>query len=200
MPDAGDVHPMMVAGRPLVMVRGEDGQVRVFHNVCRHRGMRLVDAPARGRRRVQCAYHCWSYELDGALAVTPYLDRGRGNTPPADLAAELGLLPVASATWAGMVLVHLGPDPEPVDDLLAPLRARWEHLDFSRLRLAEERGFDVEANWKLVVENFLDFYHLPFVHPQVGVVSAALDPGSRRTRRARITRSAIQGRVWDSWR
>jgi choline monooxygenase len=174
VPAPGDLRPVTVSGRPLLLVRDTHGAVRVFHNVCRHRGMRLVDEPGHVRRRVQCAYHCWSYELDGSLAVTPYVHRTRGNTPPADLASALGLLPVASATWAGLVLVHLGQDPEPVEDLLAPLAGRWAPIDFGRLALAGERRFDVAANWKLVVENFLDFYHLPFVHPQVGPVASGL--------------------------
>jgi len=178
--ETGQVKPVSVAGRPLLMIRGEDGELRVFHNSCRHRGMALTEEPVRVKRRLQCAYHCWSYDLDGSLAVTPYFQRERqGRGGPAD-PHSLGLLPVASRVWAGMVFVDLGErDVDAAtasfDRFIAPLAQRWSHIDFDRIRLAEERVFDIAANWKLVVENFLDFYHLPFIHPQVGPVNSSLD-------------------------
>lgn len=180
VPDPGMVHPVTIAGRPVLIIRGDDGQIRVFHNSCRHRGMALTEEPVQVTRRIQCAYHCWSYNLDGSLAMTPYFTRERkGRTGPDDRDA-LSLLPVASAVWAGMVFVNLA---APADDdataqfaeFIAPLTERWSHIDFDRIHLAAEREFDIGANWKLVVENFLDFYHLPFIHPQVGPVTASLD-------------------------
>jgi choline monooxygenase len=178
--EPGQVKPVTVAGQPLLMIRGDDDQIRVFHNSCRHRGMALTEEPIKVKRRVQCAYHCWSYDLDGKLAVTPYFQRERqGRSGPADKSA-LGLLPVACRAWAGMVFVDLsnreiGTATASFDQFIAPLAQRWSHIDFSRIRLADERVFDVAANWKLVVENFLDFYHLPFIHPQVGPVDSSLD-------------------------
>lgn len=179
--ETGRVHPVTIGGRPLLIVRGEDGQVRVFHNSCRHRGMALTEEPIKVSRRIQCAYHCWTYKLDGELASTPYFARQRGTSGPDDKTV-LGLLPVASRVWAGMVFVDLALDPDDqqtaqqaFDTFIGPVRDRWSHIDFDRIRLAEERRFDIPVNWKLVVENFLDFYHLPFVHPQVGPVSASLD-------------------------
>lgn len=179
--EPGQVRPVRIGGKPLLIVRGEDEQIRVFHNSCRHRGMALTDEPVKVRRRIQCAYHCWSYNLDGSLHATPYFARERARTLP-EGADKLGLLPVAAHVWAGMVFVNLAfnPDdiaaaPDDFTDLLAPLLKRWGHIDFDRLHLADERDFSLDVNWKLVVENFLDFYHLPFIHPQVGPVSASLD-------------------------
>ncbi|MET3806875.1 phenylpropionate dioxygenase-like ring-hydroxylating dioxygenase large terminal subunit [Nakamurella sp. UYEF19] len=174
-PVGGDVIPVTVAGRPLLIVRGDDGELRVFHNSCRHRGMVLTEEKIQVTRRIQCAYHCWSYHLDGTLAAAPFFRREKRTAPDQEFVAGLGLLPVASATWAGMVFVNLSPDPRPLAELLAPLQKRWQHIDLNRLTLAQERKFDIRANWKLIVENFLDFYHLPFIHPQVGPVSASLD-------------------------
>ncbi|TKV58808.1 aromatic ring-hydroxylating dioxygenase subunit alpha [Nakamurella flava] len=177
----GDVRPLTVGGSPLLLVRGDDHVLRVFHNACRHRGMALTEEPIQVTQRIQCAYHCWSYHLDGSLAVAPYFKRERRTHPDQDVRDQLGLLPVASAVWAGMVFVNLAADPADGDpesglrELLAPLQQRWGHIDFERLHLAQERDFDIDANWKLVVENFLDFYHLPFIHPQVGSVAASLD-------------------------
>ncbi|MEE4024073.1 aromatic ring-hydroxylating dioxygenase subunit alpha [Gordonia sp. PKS22-38] len=178
--EAGQVHPVTVGGKPLLIVRGSDEEIRVFHNSCRHRGMVMLEEPAKVRRRIQCAYHCWSYNLDGSLHATPYFKRERSRGLP-DAADDLGLLPVTSHVWAGMVFVNLSAElddaaaAEDFEQMLAPIISRWDHVDFSRIQLADEREFDIGVNWKLVVENFLDFYHLPFIHPQVGPVSASLD-------------------------
>ncbi|MEZ5152990.1 aromatic ring-hydroxylating oxygenase subunit alpha [Rhodococcus zopfii] len=178
----GKVHPVRAGGKPLLIVRGDDEQIRVFHNSCRHRGMALTDEPIQVQKQIQCAYHCWTFKLDGALAAAPYYGRERRSKVDPESAARLGLMPVASHVWAGMVFVNLAADAtDPAvnsasfGQMLAPLLSRWNHVDFGRLRLAGEREFDLGVNWKLVVENFLDFYHLPFVHPQVGPVTASLD-------------------------
>ena len=174
VPEPGTSHPISVAGRPLLLTRDRAGELHVFHNVCRHRGVVLSDAPST-RKRLTCPYHAWSFELDGALCGAPYWDRTRGSRPDEESRAALGLIPVRHATWAGMVFACLGEPAVDIDELLAPLRERWAPVDLTRLHLAGERRYDIGANWKLVVENFLDFYHLPFVHPQVGPADAALD-------------------------
>ncbi|MCX4097022.1 aromatic ring-hydroxylating oxygenase subunit alpha [Nocardia sp. alder85J] len=178
----GAVHPVTVAGQPLLLVRDEQDRIRVFHNSCRHRGMTLTEEPTVVRKRIQCAYHCWSFALDGTLCAAPYYGRSKGSAVDPELGERLRLLPVAAQVWAGLVFVNLAAtetDPEvcaaEFTAQLRPLLDRWSHIDFDRLHLVEERRFDIEANWKLVVENFLDFYHLPFIHPQVGPVAASLD-------------------------
>lgn len=173
--EKGDVKPLKVGGNPLLLVRDDDGEIRVFHNSCRHRGMALTEEPIHVTQRIQCAYHCWSFNLDGSLAAAPYYKRERRSQPDAEIKDKLGLLPVASAVWAGMVFVDLGETGTDFFASVDQLIKRWDHVDLSRLALADERQYDVDANWKLVVENFLDFYHLPFIHPQVGPVSASLD-------------------------
>lgn len=175
VPNIGDVKPISVAGAPVLLVRGEDGEITVFHNSCRHRGMILTEEPIEVTQRIQCAYHCWSYKLDGSLAAAPYFNRERRGAPSAEAKDRLHLLNVPSAVWAGMVFINLSDDPRPFEESAGPLIERWSHIDFDRLHLAAEREFDLEVNWKLTVENFLDWYHLPFVHPQVGPVTASLD-------------------------
>jgi len=173
--EPGAVRPVQVAGLPLLLVRADDGRINVFHNSCRHRGMVLTEEAIEVTQRIQCAYHCWSYNLDGSLAAAPYFTRERRGQPDPESRERLGLLPVAAHVWAGMIFVNLSDDPRPFLEAAGPLVERWSYIDFDRLRLAEEREFDLAVNWKLTVENFLDFYHLPFVHPQVGPVAASLD-------------------------
>ena len=174
VPTPGSSHPVTVAGRPLLLTRDQTGTLRVFHNICRHRGMVLAEEPST-RRRLRCPYHAWTFDVDGSLCGAPYWDRTRGSAPDDQSRAALALLPVRHAEWAGMVLVCLGEPDRGAEEVLAPLRERWAPIDLSRLALAGEERYEIGTNWKLVVENFLDFYHLPFVHPQVGPAAAALD-------------------------
>jgi choline monooxygenase len=165
---AGDVHPITVAGRPLLVVRNRDERIRVFHNVCRHRGLKLVNAPARTQGVITCPYHCWSYALDGSLRGTPYFDGTAKTAPPDNLKLQQGLIPVRSAVWFDTIFVNISGDAQPFDEFIRPVAERWSGFDLSELRLANARDFDVQSNWKFVAENFLDLYHLPWVHAQLG--------------------------------
>ena len=153
-------------GRCLLLVRGRDG-IEVFHNVCRHRGLLLCDEP-RSMPRIRSPYHGWTYGLDGSLQATPYWDGSHKGGPDDTTRDQLHLEVVASAVWAGVIFVHSGPVDRSFADASAALSQRWAALDLGRLAHVATRRFDIAANWKLVVENFLDFYHLPFIHPQVG--------------------------------
>ena len=99
VPDAGDAVPLEFAGLPLIMVRGRDNEVRVFHNVCSHRGMVLLEEPARRRSTIRCPYHSWTYDLDGSLRSTPMIGGTDKNTCEGFEWAKHGLKPVRTATW-----------------------------------------------------------------------------------------------------
>ena len=160
VPEPGDATPLEAAGRSVILVRDRAGAVRVFHNYCRHRGMKLLTASARGRSRFTCPYHAWTYALDGTLLRAPHFDGpGRHDTRPVD-----GLAQVRSVVWRRLVFVNLSGDAPAFADYIAPLERRWARYDLRTLRRAERRSCDVGANWKLVVENFIDYYHLPYVH------------------------------------
>ena len=164
VPNPGDILPVSsAAGRALLMVRGEDGRLRVFHNYCRHRGMRLVDEARTGQNRIVCPYHAWCYDLAGVVVRRPhYRGIGAHEHHPQDAPA---LDPVRSAVWNQVVFVNLdGAAPE-FEEVVSPLTRRWAHYDFSRLVHGASLSFDVAANWKLAVENFIDIYHVPYVHP-----------------------------------
>ena len=174
IPQPGDVRPVRVLGVPLVMVRGTGGAVRVFHNVCSHRGNELVWRPGRVRGAIRCPYHAWTYDLEGRLTGTPNLG-GLGVHEAAGFDRRLhGLRAVRSAVWLDLVFVNLSGNAEPFEAYIAPLSRRFEGLggpDYAhRLRPATTHGelrFDVHANWKLAVENNLDASHLPWVHPSL---------------------------------
>ena len=162
----GDAAPVSVAGRPVLLLRDGEGAIRAFHNVCRHRCLKLVDEPGNVGPAIQCPYHSWTYRLDGALHVAPYFG---GNDPRAVPdgfeRAEHGLLPVRVGTWHDWVFVNLSGDAPPIEDFVAPLQRHLGGFDLSRMRhvVTVDLG-EIAANWKLLMENFIEPYHVPFVH------------------------------------
>jgi choline monooxygenase len=150
---AGDV--------PVVVVRGREGELRGFVNVCRHRGHEVVQGCGR-RETLQCPYHAWTYDLDGTLRAAP-----RSEREPGFDRGEWSLLPVSVATWGPLVFVNVDGTAPPFEDVLAdvPQRLRAQGLDLEQLEYrGRSRELVVEANWKIAVENFLECYHCPVAH------------------------------------
>lgn len=174
VPKPGDVRPVELAGRPLLLTRDGAGALHVFHNVCRHRGLKLVDAPCSAQKLLRCPYHAWCYDLDGGLRLTPYWDGEARSLPQPSLRERSGLLPARFGVFADVVFVNLSSDATPFEEFIAPLAARWAPFDLSLLRRDSVREFHIEANWKLLAENFLDGYHVPWTHSQVGGPQTAL--------------------------
>ena len=173
MAGRGDAIPVTVAGLPLILLRDEDGSIRGFHNVCRHRGARVLRVPCQGKILLHCKYHGWAYGMDGALRGTPHWKTGDRSAPAEFDPQHYGLEPVRVAVWLDQVFVNIDGKAPEFEDFVAPLISRWENYDLSRFSLGEQRTLTVDANWKFVIENFLDTYHLPMVHPQLGDVAAA---------------------------
>jgi phenylpropionate dioxygenase-like ring-hydroxylating dioxygenase large terminal subunit len=172
--EAGQFFTLDLAGEPLVVVRGDDGELRAFFNVCRHRAARVLP-DAEGRvTRLRCRYHGWTYDLCGRLRGTPEFDG------VADFRREdNGLPPVAVAAWGPLVWVHHGPNPPPLADYLAPLPERAGPLKLDALRFAARREYRLACNWKVFVDNYLDGgYHVNTVHPGLAGV---LDYSQYRT-------------------
>ena len=168
VPEPGDVFPLRIHDQSLMVVRGEDGELRVFYNLCRHRGARLVDTACRvPGARIRCPYHAWSYHLDGRLAGIPHFQRG-AEAGDAEEASELGLLPLRSAVWRDIVFVNLSGDAPPFEEMIRPLDERLAHWQAEELRALSSDEVELRADWKLAAENFLDAYHLAVVHPQIG--------------------------------
>jgi Rieske 2Fe-2S family protein len=153
-----------VAGESVALVRGRDAVLRAFSNVCRHRGSTLLDPPAAMDRivRIQCPYHAWIYDLDGQLLRAPH-------TEPIEQfeASDHGLLPVAVETWQGFVFVNLAPVHESLAAQLADLPDNLPEHPIANLRRGRRIAYDVNANWKVVAENYSECYHCPGVHPQL---------------------------------
>ena len=171
-PDPGDAIPVTLGDMPLVMVRQRDGGVKVFHNVCRHRGPIMVREPVKAQRALVCPYHAWSYDLTGELKRTPaYMGSGRQDAGPLEVAC-MGLTEIRSTIWNDGVFINLSGDAGPIEAMFAGLTARWSEYDLGRIRYGGSERLRVKGNWKLVMENFQEGYHLPTTHPFLNSLSS----------------------------
>jgi phenylpropionate dioxygenase-like ring-hydroxylating dioxygenase large terminal subunit len=149
-----------IGSHPLVVVRDLDGNLQGFHNLCRHRGLPLVQEAGNCGRFLTCAYHQWSYDLDGALRRIPQADTQFDGLDP----AEWGLHPARVESWHGMVFAHPDADPPPLVSSLGLLADRLAGFLSGPLVEVARVTYTAECNWKLIVENHIDVYHLWYVH------------------------------------
>ncbi len=169
VPRAGDFHTFDFLGQGVIVLRGEDGEVRSFHNACRHRAARLVDGP-KGRcgRRITCPYHAWSYGLDGRLLTVPQRESYPGLEPE-----RYGLAPLEQEIFMGFVFVRFAPSPAgsaprmpSVREMAAPY---LEELAAYRLEELVPQGRVTlrprAVNWKNIADNYSDGLHIPVAHP-----------------------------------
>ena len=161
-----------VVGENIIIVRGNDGELRGFYNVCRHRGAAIVEEACGTLPRFQCPYHAWVYDLEGKLKQPRHTELLVGFDP-----AEWGLIPVHVATWQGIVYVDLSGNAEPLRNYLGDIAVELDRFDLGALRRARRIDYDVKANWKAIVENFSECYHCPGVHPQLNRITP-YDSGS----------------------
>lgn len=168
IPAPGDAMPVTMAGVELVIVRDAGHGVRAFHNVCRHRCATVLDAPARGLKNLRCPYHGWSYALDGRLVLAPMWDGpARGGLGKLDADAN-ALAPVACGEWQDIVFVNVDGKSGPLADYVAPLEKRWMGFDLlSRQTPFAHSERVIPANWKAVLEGFLEVYHEACLHPKL---------------------------------
>lgn len=177
VPEPGDAVPLEFAGIPLLLLRDKDGQVRVFQNICRHRGMILVEEPRKIEGAIRCPYHSWCYGTDGRLVSTPHVGGPGQNTHDGVQKSDLGLIEVRSHIWFGIVWVNISGDAAPFEVANAKLLERWAEFDKPMYHGGAESAFtlEVNCNWKLAVENYCESYHLPWVHPGLNSYSRLED-------------------------
>lgn len=158
--DPGDYVTADVGGAPLVVVCDDHGELRAFHNLCRHRGMVLLDGAGRVERSITCFYHDWRYGLDGGLRVVPQRKEQFPDIDP----CELGLRPASVAVWEGMVFAHPDPAATPLRDTLDALPSEIGSHRPGMLPVVASENIPARCNWKLLVENHIDVYHLWYLH------------------------------------
>jgi choline monooxygenase len=163
-----------IGGEPILFVRGDDGALRGFFNVCRHRAAPILTAPCGKTSRLRCRYHGWTYDLQGRLRGVPEFDG------VADFCREdNGLVPIRVAAWGPAVWAALGDPQTSLEDYLGPICQQIPATTLSALRWTSRREYDIACNWKVYVDNFLDGgYHVNTVHP---ALAGVLDYAHYRT-------------------
>jgi choline monooxygenase len=157
---SGQYVAVQVAGEPVVVVRGADGKLRAFFNVCRHHAAAVAAEPCGSVQLFRCPYHGWSYGLDGSLKGTPDF-AGVCNFDR----SENGLVPIEVESWEQFVFVSLDPARQRLREYLGALVAQVAPLDVGSLRFFESRTYTLNCNWKVFVDNYLDGgYHVPYLH------------------------------------
>lgn len=177
IPEPGDAMPVDFLGMPILLVRDHDGEIGVFQNTCRHRGMILVDAPRKIEGAIRCPYHSWCYSLKGALRATPHVG-GPGQNMHEDVKMdELGLVRIRAAIWRDVIFVNIDGTAPPFEEVHADLIARWAEFDQPIYPGGGASSFKLEVatNWKLAVENYCESYHLPWIHPGLNSYSRLED-------------------------
>ncbi|HEY0876145.1 MAG TPA: aromatic ring-hydroxylating dioxygenase subunit alpha [Vicinamibacterales bacterium] len=157
-----------ILGDSIIVTSNTAGEVRAFHNVCRHRGTRLCEA-AEGNvgKSIQCPYHAWTYDLDGRLIGAPHMDE----VPHFDK-GDYPLHRVHADVWDGHIFINLsGKTPPPLRAQLADLPSRFAPWRMQELRLGHRIVYDVKANWKLILQNYNECLHCPNLHPALNKLS-----------------------------
>ena len=175
VPKNGDYLAGDVAGWPVVAVRGSEGTLRGFHNVCRHRaGPLVMDGAGHCGQELTCKYHGWRYALDGRLRSAVDFGAAEGFDP-----REFGLFPVALEIWRGFIFVNVDQNAGPLAELVAPLETPFAAHGVSAAPATLRRSHLLDCNWKTYVENYLEGYHIPVVHPRL---ASEIDAANYRVR------------------
>jgi choline monooxygenase len=163
--EPGD-HVVERIGRvPILIVRDSNGTLRAFPNVCRHRAGPLALCNGKGAKALHCKYHGWTYTLEGQLRSAPEM-QGAGDFDPADIR----LPPLRVQEWQGLVFVALSDEVAPFDEVYGGIAERIAPIDLAAMRFLRREYYDIACNWKVYVDNFLEGYHLPHVHPGLSKV------------------------------
>ncbi len=172
LPNVGDVKPFDLIGLPLLIVRNKKNKIKVFHNVCSHRGVKLVDKPGNIRNVIRCPYHSWSYTADGELVATPHIGGMNKHQSSKFDKSKNNLKEIKSHVWLDLIIVNVSNNQIPFKEYIKPLDERWSKFWISKdrelINHANDFGYfklKAKCNWKFAIENYCESYHLPWVHP-----------------------------------
>lgn len=154
-------------GESVIVTRDRSGQIRAFYNVCRHRGTRMCwESRGTLSESIQCPYHAWTYSAsDGRLIGTPHMGDVEGFEK-----SEYSLHPAAVREWNGWLFVSLSERPAPFEEVFAPMLTRFDRFNLSALSRVERRTYEIQANWKLILQNYNECLHCPMIHPELSKV------------------------------
>ena len=182
VPEVGDAKPFNLMGIPLLILRDKNNKIRVFHNVCSHRGMILVKEECKLKNTIRCPYHSWSYNFNGELIATPHVGGMNIHETEGFIKSKSNLKEISTHVWMDLIFINVNKNKKDFEESIDPLEKQWSKFiskeDQKLIRHARDFGYfnmEVKSNWKLAIENYCESYHLPWVHPELNRVSNLKD-------------------------
>ena len=161
----GDVLPIFIAGKPILLVKNENNKITAFHNVCSHRCLKLVSEKKNVGKLIRCPYHSWSYGLEGNLKSAPHIGGINQHKPKGFNFKNHGLKPIRIHIWHDWIFINLNGKAKKFEEYAKPLFSKFKDIDFDKLKYAATLDFGkINTNWKFLIENFIEPYHVQFVH------------------------------------
>ena len=182
IPEIGDVKPIDILGMPILILRNKQNEVKVFHNVCSHRGVKLVSKSGKINSLIRCPYHSWSYSLDGELMATPHIGGMNKHSADGFDKSKSNLKEIRSYIWLDLIMININQNEMSFEEYIKPLSDRWEKFwpikDRELIHHSNDFGYfklNAKCNWKFAIENYCESYHLPWVHPGLNSYSKIED-------------------------
>jgi len=182
IPEIGDVKPIDILGMPILILRNKQNEIKVFHNVCSHRGVKLVSKSGKINSLIRCPYHSWSYNLNGELMATPHIGGMNKHSAYGFDKSKSNLKEVRSYIWLDLIMININQNEMSFEDYIKPLSDRWEKFwpikDRELIHHSNDFGYfklNAKCNWKFAIENYCESYHLPWVHPGLNSYSKIED-------------------------
>jgi len=182
IPEIGDVKPIDILGMPILILRNKQNKIKVFHNVCSHRGVKLVSKSGKINSLIRCPYHSWSYSLDGKLMATPHIGGMNKHSAEGFDKSKSNLKEIRSYIWLDLIMININQNEMSFEEYIKPLSDRWEKFwpikDRELIHHSNDFGYfklNAKCNWKFAIENYCESYHLPWVHPGLNSYSKIED-------------------------
>jgi len=162
---SGDVIPSFIAGKPILLVKNNNKDITAFHNVCSHRCLKLIDEKKNVGKIIRCPYHSWTYNLEGKLIAAPHIGGINKHKPKGFNFKNHGLKPIRIHIWQDWIFINLNGKAKKFEEYAKPLIKKFEDINFNKLKYAATLDFGkINTNWKFLIENFIEPYHVQFVH------------------------------------
>ena len=182
IPEIGDVKPIDILGMPILILRNKQNEIKVFHNVCSHRGVKLVSKSGKINSLIRCPYHSWSYNLNGELMATPHIGGMNKHSADGFDKSKSNLKEIRSYIWLDLIMININQNEMSFEEYIKPLSDRWEKFwpikDRELIHHSNDFGYfklNAKCNWKFAIENYCESYHLPWVHPGLNSYSKIED-------------------------
>ena len=161
----GDVMPLFIASKPILLIKNNKNQITAFHNVCSHRCIKLVDEKKNVGKIIKCPYHAWSYDLEGNLKAAPHVGGTDQHRPKGFNFLDHGLKSIRIHVWHDWIFINFNGKAKKFQDYAKPLIKKFDDIDLTKLKYAATLDFgQINTNWKFLIENFIEPYHVQFVH------------------------------------